>query len=162
MIRAGKPISACKSRSDSLDCRKLTFSKKYDKFENPAGGLAIEIEMTSFTPTSILNAADVIPGGMIRQGEGFGLGTFACIDSQAARTEGKTRLTSSTVANSGAGRLRSRRSTEDLDEVTTAALRGTTFAQAGGPVGVSSRGFSWMAFDEVVFSRRPVPGGSVL
>lgn len=117
--------------------------------------------MTSFTPTSILNAGAATPGGMIRQGDGFGLGWVAFIGSQAARTKGKTRLTGSTVANIGAGGLRSRRNTEGLDEVTV-ALRGTTFAQAGGPVGVFSRGFSWMAFDEVVFSSRPVPGGAVL
>lgn len=125
--------------------------------------------MMSFTSTPTLHTGDENPGGTIRQGEGFGSGEFTFIPAgdvrmgsmrslQFARAMGKTDRDVGRKAIFEAGGPRPLRRPFG-SVIAKGALRGATFAQAGGPVGVSPRDFS-VAFDEVVFCSDPVPGGS--
>lgn len=132
-------------------------------------GPAIDEEMMSFTSTPTLHTGDENPGGSIRQGEGFGSSEFAFNPAgevrsermrflQLARTMGEAERNVGKSANIEAGGPRlPRRPFGSV--IVKGALRGATFAQAGGPVGASPRTLL-VAFNEVVFSSGPVPGGS--
>lgn len=122
----------------------------------------------SFTPTPTLHTGDENPGGTIRQGEGFGLSEFAfspagnarsesMISLQLARTMGETEWNVGNSANIEAGGPCSPRRPFG-SVIVKGAPRGATFVQAGGPVGASPRTLL-VAFNEVMFSSEPMPGG---
>ncbi len=119
---------------------------------------AIEKEMTRFTPTRTPHTGDENPGGTIRRDGGFGWKTLVIGFQRVTRSMGEAWRKSGQRAENEAGGLRPS-SRFDRHAVRTGIMRGTRSAQAGGPVGVFHRGISAVAFDEVVFSSRPVPGG---
>ena len=99
--------------------------------------------MMSFTPIGTLNAGDENPGGTIRQGEGFGLSGFKVSHThieQAARTMGEAKWSLGQRAMSEVGGLHSHRQTSSF-VIGKGTLRGTSFAQAGGPGSASPRTF---------------------
>ncbi len=99
--------------------------------------------MMSFTPIGTLNAGDENPGGTIRQGEGFGLSGFNVNYThikQAARTMGEAKRNFGQSARNEVGGLRSHRQAFSF-VIGTGTLRGTSFAQAGGPCDASPRTF---------------------
>jgi hypothetical protein len=127
--------------------------------------------MTRSPSTPTPHTGDENPGGMIRQGQGRGLGGFAIIPTgtvrrggmksqQSTHTMGETGWSVGRAANHKAGGPFSR----DLASnsvIVGGALRGAEFvAQAGGPVGASAHGF-YVAFNEVVFCSERLPGGTV-
>lgn len=125
--------------------------------------------MTRFTPTPTPHTGDENPGGTIRQGEGFGLGEFAIFPAgnvrsgnvkslQPAHPMGEAGRNVGNFANPKAGGPFSP-SHSFSSVIGKGALRGATFAQAGGPVGASPLNFI-VAFNEVVFFSGPVPGGA--
>ena len=110
-----------------------------------------------------------IRGERFARVEGFGLGGFAFIPAglgrpenmrsqQMARTMGEAERNVGKSANVKAGGPLSLRHPFG-SAIGKGALRGATFAQAGGPVGASPRTF-YVEFNEVVFRCGPVPGGS--
>jgi len=114
--------------------------------------------MTSFTPTQTLQTGADIPGGKIRQGEGFGLEEFAFIFHNTVRPMAEsTRNQGLSVKTEAGGPRSSGRLFRPVIGIDT--MLGTRLEQVGGSVGAFPWGFS-MATDEVVFSSRPVPGGT--
>jgi hypothetical protein len=105
---------------------------------------------------------------MIRQGQGRGLGGFAIfpagdvrqgtMNPQPARPMGETGRNVGSGANLKAGGPFSPSHTFS-SVIGKGALRGTMFAQAGGPGSASVQVF-FVAFNEVVFCSGTVPGGA--
>lgn len=124
--------------------------------------------MTSFMTTPTPHTGDENPGGTIRQGEGFGFSELAfdptgdvreecMISLKSARTMGETVLNNDKSENLEAGGPCSPNPL--LSSVIAKGIQwGATPRQAGGPVSLSPRNFI-VAFNEVVFCSKPMPGG---